>query len=229
MGCSNPREDLEDQIMLIRLKRMNIQMEKEKQCKKLSEIEGKNINLDNLSCYLEAVHKGMNIKEIKLEEVCDNKANSDNNNINKNPREVSNPLLSPKIEQDSEMRQTKQSPPYANDEQNEINTKFEETNNITPIKMNIGVNNNIVNNNEDGQEFNLDLTNRKQKKKKKKKKKINKISPSNNINYINNVDNINVNNNNVQNDVKNNNNENNENINNNGQGSIPPLELNLQD
>ena len=29
MGCSNPREDLEDQIMLIRLKRMNIQMEKE--------------------------------------------------------------------------------------------------------------------------------------------------------------------------------------------------------
>jgi hypothetical protein len=127
------------------------------------------------------------------------------------------------------VRQTKQSPPYVNDEQNEINTKFEETNNITPIKMNIGVNNNIVNNNEDGQEFNLDLTKRKQKKKKKKKKKINKISPSNNINYINNVDNINVNNNNVQNDVKNNNNENNENINNNGQESIPPLELNLQD
>jgi hypothetical protein len=53
-----------------------------------------------------------------LEEVYDNKANSDNNNINKNHCEVSNPLLSPKIEQDSEVRQNKQSPLYVNDEQN---------------------------------------------------------------------------------------------------------------
>ena len=226
MGCSNPREDLEDQIMLIRLKRMNIQMEKEKQCKKLSEIEGKNINLDNLSCYLDAVHKGMNIKEINLEELYDNKANSDNHDINKNPGEVSNPLLSPKNEQDSEMGQTKPAPPDVNDEQNEINNKIEETNNISPIKMNIELNNNIVNNNEDVQEFNLDLTKRKQKKKKKKKKKIKIISLSNNNNDINNVDNNNVNDNNKQNDI---NNENNENINNNERGSTPPLELNLQD
>ena len=226
MGCSNPREDLEDQIMLIRLKRMNIQMEKEKQCKKLSEIEGKNINLDNLSCYLDAVHKGMNIKEINLEELYDNKANSDNHDINKNPREVSNPLLSPKNEQDSEMGQTKPSPPDVNDEQNEINNKIEETNNISPLKLNIEVNKNIVDNNEDVQEFNLDLTKRKQKKKKKKKKKIKIISLSNNNNDINNVDNNNVNDNNKQNDI---NNENNENINNNERGSTPPLELNLQD
>ena len=41
MGCSGDKEKLEDQMMLVKLKRMEIQMEKEKELKKLSEIEGK--------------------------------------------------------------------------------------------------------------------------------------------------------------------------------------------
>ena len=43
MGCSGAKEKLEDKMMLIKLKRMEIQMEKEKELKKLSEMEGRPI------------------------------------------------------------------------------------------------------------------------------------------------------------------------------------------
>ena len=64
MGCGNVREDLEDQIMLVRLQRMKIQMEREKSFKQLSELEGMTINIDNISDYLA---KSGKIKNIKLE------------------------------------------------------------------------------------------------------------------------------------------------------------------
>ena len=41
MGCSGAKEKLEDRMMLVKLARMEIQMEKEKELKKLSEMEGK--------------------------------------------------------------------------------------------------------------------------------------------------------------------------------------------
>ena len=79
MGCSNVREDLEDQIMLIRLQRMKIQMEREKSFKQLSELEGITINMDNISDYL--AKSGIKIKNIKLEQIekKDNNKNEPNN------------------------------------------------------------------------------------------------------------------------------------------------------
>ena len=43
MGCSGDKEKIEDKMMLMKLERMEIQMEKEKQLKKLSEIEGHSV------------------------------------------------------------------------------------------------------------------------------------------------------------------------------------------
>ena len=40
MGASNSKKDIEDRMMLLKLKRMEIQVEKEKELKKLSELEG---------------------------------------------------------------------------------------------------------------------------------------------------------------------------------------------
>ena len=61
MGCSSPKENLEDQIMILKLKRIAIQMEREKHLKILSEIEGRNIDDDNFPEYLASI----NIKQIK--------------------------------------------------------------------------------------------------------------------------------------------------------------------
>ena len=62
MGCGNTREDIEDKIMVIRLKRTNIQLEREKNLKILSELEGYPINMDNLADYLASSKKGKPIK-----------------------------------------------------------------------------------------------------------------------------------------------------------------------
>ena len=52
MGCISPRENLEDQIMIIKIKKVAIQMERENYLKILSEIEGRKINEDNFPEYL---------------------------------------------------------------------------------------------------------------------------------------------------------------------------------
>ena len=43
MGCGSPREKLEDLMMVYKLERMEVQMEKEKELRKLAEIEGHDI------------------------------------------------------------------------------------------------------------------------------------------------------------------------------------------
>ena len=55
MGCSGDKEKLEDQMMLVKLKRMEIQMEKEKELKKLSEIEGKPVKRGIVPDYIDPV------------------------------------------------------------------------------------------------------------------------------------------------------------------------------
>lgn len=55
MGCSGAKEKLEDQMMLMKLKRMEIQMEKEKELKKLSEMEGKPIQRGVIPDYIDPV------------------------------------------------------------------------------------------------------------------------------------------------------------------------------
>ena len=55
MGCSGAKEKLEDQMMLMKLARMEIQMEKEKELKKLSEMEGKPIQRGVIPDYIDPV------------------------------------------------------------------------------------------------------------------------------------------------------------------------------
>ena len=86
MGCSNSKEKLEDQINLIKLQRYTIQMEREKALKLLSEMEGRNIDDDNLADYLASKNvkqfKNMNMKynEENLEDQKEQKKDKDKNN-----------------------------------------------------------------------------------------------------------------------------------------------------
>jgi len=85
MGCSNPKENLEDQIMIIKLKRIAIQMEREKNLKILSEIEGRNIDDDNLPEYLASRNvrqsHDINMKYVEENNEVHNKIKIENNNI----------------------------------------------------------------------------------------------------------------------------------------------------
>ena len=55
MGCSSAREKLEDEMMVYKLERMQIQMEKEKELKKLAEIEGKCIKRSKIPDYIDPI------------------------------------------------------------------------------------------------------------------------------------------------------------------------------
>jgi len=53
MGCGTAREKLEDKMMVYKLERMEIQMEKEKELKKLAEIEGHTIERNRVPDYID--------------------------------------------------------------------------------------------------------------------------------------------------------------------------------
>ena len=53
MGCTNTREKIEDKMMVYKLERMEIQMEKEKELKKLAEIEGHTVERHNVPDYID--------------------------------------------------------------------------------------------------------------------------------------------------------------------------------
>ena len=55
MGCTGEKEKLEDQMMMVKLKRMEIQMEKEKELKKLSEMEGKPVQRGIVPDYIDPI------------------------------------------------------------------------------------------------------------------------------------------------------------------------------
>ena len=53
MGCSSPQEKIEDQMMKIKLLRIDIQMERENKIKQLSEMTGKKIKYKNIPDYID--------------------------------------------------------------------------------------------------------------------------------------------------------------------------------
>ena len=53
MGCAGEREKIEDKMMLMKLERMEVQMEKEKELKKLSDIEGHTIKGGYIPDYID--------------------------------------------------------------------------------------------------------------------------------------------------------------------------------
>ena len=86
MGCSGPREKLEDKMMLMKLERMEIQMEKEKELNKLSQIEGHKIKPGYVPDYIDPKFaKEKNIYED--DELEDKKTNANDKNKNKKGKE----------------------------------------------------------------------------------------------------------------------------------------------
>ena len=53
MGCAGAREKIEDRMMLVKLERMEVQMEKEKELKKLSELEGHSVKRSQIPDYID--------------------------------------------------------------------------------------------------------------------------------------------------------------------------------
>ena len=53
MGCGTAREKLEDEMMVYKLERMEVQMQKEKELKKLAEIEGHVIERHQIPDYID--------------------------------------------------------------------------------------------------------------------------------------------------------------------------------
>jgi len=53
MGCAGAKEKIEDKMMLVKLERMEVQMEKEKELKKLSELEGHSIKRSHIPDYID--------------------------------------------------------------------------------------------------------------------------------------------------------------------------------
>ena len=85
MGCSGPREKIEDKMMLMKLERMEIQMEKEKELNKLSQIEGHKIKPCHVPDYIDPKFaKEKNIyNDDELEENDDKKTEINGKNKNK--------------------------------------------------------------------------------------------------------------------------------------------------
>ena len=74
MGCGTAREKLEDEMMVYKLERMDIQMQKEKELKKLAEIEGHEIERHQIPDYIDPQFA----KEKRLYPVQDNQDINDN-------------------------------------------------------------------------------------------------------------------------------------------------------
>ena len=53
MGCAEERDKIEEKMMLMRYERMELQMEKEKELKKLSDIEGHKIKSGIIPDYID--------------------------------------------------------------------------------------------------------------------------------------------------------------------------------
>ena len=78
MGCSGAKEKLEDRMMLIKLARMEIQMEKEKELKKLSEMEGKQISRVGIPDYIDPEFaKQKNLYFVENDNQVERKVNTD--------------------------------------------------------------------------------------------------------------------------------------------------------
>ena len=81
MGCGTAREKLEDEMMVYKLERMDIQMQKEKELKKLAEIEGHEIERHLIPDYIDPQFA----KEKRLYPMQDNE-DIYNNNIKERKR-----------------------------------------------------------------------------------------------------------------------------------------------
>ena len=83
MGCGTAREKLEDEMMVYKLERMEIQMQKEKELKKLAEIEGHTIERHQIPDYIDPQFA----KEKRLYPIQDENINNNNENTDKSKKQ----------------------------------------------------------------------------------------------------------------------------------------------
>ena len=53
MGCGNPKKEVENQMMIMQLERVNIQMEREKNLKLLEEMDGYKRKINSIPDYID--------------------------------------------------------------------------------------------------------------------------------------------------------------------------------
>ena len=93
MGCGSAREKIEDEMMVYKLERMEIQMEKEKELKKLAEIEGHTIERHKIPDYIdpEFAKQRKLYKENKIENFTKKKDKKpDNENVSQRKKKKKN-------------------------------------------------------------------------------------------------------------------------------------------
>ena len=83
MGCTADRQTIEDQIMLLKLERMEVQMAKDKEIKKLSELEGRPIQGTEIPDYLDPEFMDGKNLPTGCDEGKESESESDNDDENK--------------------------------------------------------------------------------------------------------------------------------------------------
>ena len=83
MGCTGERQTIEDQMMLLKLERMEIQMEKDKKIKILSEIEGRTIKDTEIPDYIDPKFADGKNLPTGCDEGSESSSESDNDDENK--------------------------------------------------------------------------------------------------------------------------------------------------
>ena len=92
MGCGSPREKLENEMMVYKLERMQIQMEKERELQKLAEIEGHAIERTKIPDYIDPEFA----KEKKIYEEYQDEEDTDKPKNNKDKKMENGEQSSPK-------------------------------------------------------------------------------------------------------------------------------------
>ena len=81
MGCTGEVQAVKDQMMLLKLQRMEVQMAKEKEIKKLSDIEGRPIKRGNIPDYIDpefAREKNIATDYVDINDIYDGNDSEDN-------------------------------------------------------------------------------------------------------------------------------------------------------
>ena len=81
MGCAGDVQTVKDQMMILKLQRMEVQMAKEKEIKKLSEIDGRPIKSGNIPDYIDpefAKEKNIVTDYVDIDNIYDDDVSEDN-------------------------------------------------------------------------------------------------------------------------------------------------------
>ena len=102
MGCAGAREKIEDKMMLMKLERMEVQMEKEKELKKLEEIEGHKIKRGHVPDYIDP--KFAREKQIYDDDDDDDEIENKNTDDNKKGKKLKKKLKKVKRARSSKIK-----------------------------------------------------------------------------------------------------------------------------